>query len=322
LELKTIVSMKKIITLLGTVTCISILNAQAGNVGINTPTPTNTLTVNGNQSIGFRYQNVNAPTNGIIIEGNTGIGTSTPLSKLDVNGQTKIGDGTITPAAPPSSGSILELNSESRGLRLPQVALTSTTQYSPMQGSGTDFSSKGMTVFNYNATVASSNTLYPARGAGEYYWDGTGWVSKNSYGPQASDSYMSVYSTSNQDIAANTWTTINFTNKYYDKNNSVALPTSAFSIPNNSTGLYQINASYTTDINMSSIRRGRIGIFVNNILIKTFVYSNAYPSLPIETSGGTALYMQGGDVVTFKFYADGIGVKLATIHLDMYQVSR
>ncbi|WP_415326252.1 hypothetical protein [Chryseobacterium sp. MMS23-Vi53] len=56
----------------------AILNAQTGNVDINTPTPTNTLTVNGNQSIGSGYTGIAAPTNGAIIQGSTAIGTSTP----------------------------------------------------------------------------------------------------------------------------------------------------------------------------------------------------------------------------------------------------
>lgn len=312
--------MKKFITLLGAAGCVAILNAQAGNVGINTSTPTNTLTVNGNQSIGFRYQDVNAPANGIIIEGNTGIGTQNPLSKLDVNGQTKIGDGSITPTAP-FSGSILELNSESRGLRLPQVALTNTTQYFPMQGTGSDFLAKGMTVYNYNTSITGS-TNYPARGAGEYYWDGNGWVSKNSNGPQNADIYFSLNRTTYQNIPNNVWTLINFTNKYYDKSSNIALPATSFSIPINSTGLYQINASYTTELSNSAIQDGKIGIFVNDVLVKTFAYGHAEPRLPIGISATTSVYLQGGNVVTFKYFAASVIDQKMMLDLDFYQISR
>jgi hypothetical protein len=313
--------MRKIITILSIAGYTAMLNAQAGNVGINTPTPTNTLTVNGNQSIGFRFQDAIAPSNGIIIEGNTGIGTPSPLSKLDVNGQTKIGDGTITPSAP-FSGSILELNSESRGLRLPQVALTSTTQYFPMQGSGLDFLAKGMTVYNYNTSITTGSSSYPARGAGEYYWDGTGWVSKNSHGPQNSEFYFSVYRNTIQTIPHDVWTTINFTNKYFDKNNVMALPTNSFSIPSNAGGLYQINASYITESNNSAIQDGKIGVFVNDILVKSFAYGHAEPRLAIGTSASTSIYVQPGNVVTFKYFASSVVNQNITADIDFYQVSR
>jgi hypothetical protein len=70
------------------------VTAQTGNVGINTDVPTNTLTVNGNTSIGNAYTNTSAPANGAIIEGNVGIGTASPISKLDINGKIRITDGT------------------------------------------------------------------------------------------------------------------------------------------------------------------------------------------------------------------------------------
>lgn len=312
--------MKKIITILSMAGYTAIFHAQTGNVGINTATPNNTLTVNGNQSVGFRYQDYNAPSNGMIVEGNTGIGTPLPLSKLDVNGQTKIGDGTIAPAVP-FSGSVLELNSESRGLRLPQVSLTSTSQYFPILGSGSDFLAKGMTVYNYNASV-TGNTSYPARGAGEYYWDGTGWVSKNSHGPQTAEFYFSVYRNTTQTIPQNVWTTINFTNKYFDKNNNMALPTSSFLIPNNAGGLYQVNASYIADLNNSAVQDGKIGIFVNDVLVKSFAYGHAEPRIPIGTSGSTSILLQPGNVVTFKYLATSVVDQKITVDIDFYQVSR
>lgn len=316
--------MKKLITLLSIAYSGVIVIAQSGNIGINTPTPTNTLTVNGNQSVGFRFQDFNAPSNGIIIEGNTGIGTPTPLSKLDVYGQTKINDGTINlPPVPPFNGSVLELNSDSRGLRLPQIYLTSTTQFSPMQGSGSDFSARGMTVYNYNASITTANPAYPARGAGEYYWDGTGWVSKNSYGPQSSEFYFSIYRNTSQTIPQNVWTTINFTNKYFDKNNTMTLPTSTFSIPSNAGGLYQVNASYITELNNSAIQDGKIGIFVNDILVKAFAYGHAEPRLSIGASASTAVYLQPGSVVAFKYLATSVvDQKITAMDIDFYQISR
>jgi hypothetical protein len=64
-----------------------------GNVGVNTVTPENKLTVAGNASIGSSYAGTAAPENGMIVEGRLGVGTSEPTSgtMLDVNGNIKIG---------------------------------------------------------------------------------------------------------------------------------------------------------------------------------------------------------------------------------------
>jgi hypothetical protein len=101
---------------------------------------------------------------------------------LGTNAQQKIKDGTGTPVASlPAAGSLLELQSTQAGLRFPQVSLTDTKVWAPMLGSGAAATSPGMTVYNTNSgiTNASGDANYPALGKGEYYWDGTGWVTKN-----------------------------------------------------------------------------------------------------------------------------------------------
>ena len=85
--------------------------------------------------------------------------------------QVKMGDNPTTINA----GSVLELESTNKALMLPRIALTATTTWGL---AGTAMA--GMTCYNTNAAITSSNTLYPANGTGEYYWDGTGWVSKKS----------------------------------------------------------------------------------------------------------------------------------------------
>ena len=88
--------------------------------------------------------------------------------------QLKLGDSPTTINA----GSILEMESATRGMLMPRVALTTTTTWAPIAGSP----AAGMTVYNITAGITSSNTAYPANGTGEYYWDGTGWVSKKANG--------------------------------------------------------------------------------------------------------------------------------------------
>ncbi|WP_342089459.1 hypothetical protein [Dyadobacter sp. OTU695] len=93
--------------------------------------------------------------------------------------QVKIGNNPANIVA----GSALEIESTDKGLRMPQVALTSTTTFAPIAGVGADASSMGMHVFNTSSVItsgiASNGKAYPAAGIGEYYWDGFGWVSSS-----------------------------------------------------------------------------------------------------------------------------------------------
>lgn len=79
----------------------------------------------------------------------------------------------------PNTAAVLELVSPTgspeiqRGLLMPKVSISNTTTWNL---AGTSVA--GMSVYNTNATITSSNTNYPAAGIGEYYWDGTGWISK------------------------------------------------------------------------------------------------------------------------------------------------
>lgn len=90
--------------------------------------------------------------------------------------QTKIKDDAIGSSLP-AAGAVLELQSTTRALLLPRVALTNTTTWLPLVGSAP--TEGGYTVYNTAASIGGS-AAYPiiAGGIGEYYWDGTGWVAK------------------------------------------------------------------------------------------------------------------------------------------------
>lgn len=88
--------------------------------------------------------------------------------------QSKIKDGSVS-GSPllPHAGAVLDLESNNKGLLLPRLSITNTTTWGL---SGTAIA--GMTVYNANAGITSSNTSYPIipGGIGQYYFDGTGWV--------------------------------------------------------------------------------------------------------------------------------------------------
>jgi len=294
--------------------------AQTSNVGIDTANPVNKLTVNGNASVGTAYTSINAPANGAIIEGNAGIGTSSPLTKLHVNGQTKINDGTVTPISAPSAGSLVELESNNKGLRMPQIALTSTTLWAPLLGTGTAASSRGMSVYNTNATIASSSTAYPANGVGEYYWDGAGWVNKSSTGAQNSEVLFSIQG-GPQAAVNGSYVHCNFTAKNYDKNNNFNLTSDTFTVPPKGAGYYQFNGIFTTTAEAPA-QGGYLSLFVNNAFERFITIGNAAPGSGIAASGTIAVPLQAGDLVSIRYLANTAGQTIYGMTVDVYQLSR
>lgn len=80
---RTFFQKKAAVTLIAIISLKSI-HAQKVGIGSTQFTPTNTLDVKGNMSIGTNYTGIAtaAPSNGLLVEGNVGIGTFSPLTKL------------------------------------------------------------------------------------------------------------------------------------------------------------------------------------------------------------------------------------------------
>ncbi|AKD53809.1 C1q-like domain-containing protein [Spirosoma radiotolerans] len=152
---------------------------------------------------------------------------------LVARAQVKIGDNPTTIHA----GSVLELESTNQGLRMPKIALTNTTTWAPMLGSGTVPAAPGMHVYNTNPNITSTNTSYPTLAAkiGEYYWDGTGWVAIG--GTQSTDAVLRVEFAGSQSVT--TGGIVNFISKKFDKGTNFDLTTDKFTAP--SAGYYLIN---------------------------------------------------------------------------------
>ncbi len=87
----------------------------------------------------------------------------------ELQAQVKIGNNPTTINA----GSVLELESTNKGLLFPRISLASTTAWG-LAGTAVG----GMSIYNTNAAITGT-VAYPTTGAGLYYFDGTGWVSKN-----------------------------------------------------------------------------------------------------------------------------------------------
>jgi hypothetical protein len=100
------------------------------------------------------------------------------IAGLSASAQIKIG----TNPTQLNLGSILELESDSKGLRFPQVILTSTLDWAPLLGTQV----KGMTVYNTNTTVTGTNDVTP----GLYTNNGAVWVKNETAGFQVQKSRL------------------------------------------------------------------------------------------------------------------------------------
>lgn len=93
------------------------------------------------------------------------------LSSYYTHAQVKIGNNPTNL----SPGAILEMETLNRGVLLPRVSLSSTTNSAMGPTGNTKNAVVGMVVYNTNAAIVGSAT-YPANGVGNYTFDGTGWV--------------------------------------------------------------------------------------------------------------------------------------------------
>jgi len=94
----------------------NLYNHNSGSVGINTNTPSNTLTVNGNADF----------------VGNVGIGTSTPSTKFEVSGTTKTTNLQITSGA--SNGYVLKSDGNGNGSWVAPSTLATTNYWTLASG--------------------------------------------------------------------------------------------------------------------------------------------------------------------------------------------
>lgn len=245
------------------------------------------------------------------------------FTTFSIQAQQKIKDGTGSPATSlPAAGSILELQSTQAGLRMPQVALTTTTTWAPLLGSGAAATSPGMSVYNTNAGITSSNVNYPSNGVGEYYWDGTGWVNKNSSVTQSTLVSFSVKRTAVQTFpTASVWTLVDFTVKDYDKNNNYNLAANTFTVPANAAGYYQMNVIYATQTQAAN-QGSYVGVFVNGVFRRYISIGNANAGSGITGSGTIVLPLAAGNVIDIRYNGNTASQDVAVIQVDVMQLSR
>jgi hypothetical protein len=132
----------------------------------------------------------------------------TTIGGFTANSQVKFGTSPTTINA----GSVLELESTNKGLLFPRVSLTATTAWG-LAGTAV----AGMSVYNTNAAITGT-VAYPTTGAGLYYFDGTGWVSKNAKG-------MATATEPWYNVATGTGATSNTQDIYQTGNVGIGTPT-------------------------------------------------------------------------------------------------
>lgn len=87
------------------------------------------------------------------------------LLGLSLSGLSQVGINTSTPAP----GALLDINSSSKGLLIPRIALTSTSNYAPITPSSPE--TTGLLIYNTATAGTGSIQVTP----GFYYWGGSNW---------------------------------------------------------------------------------------------------------------------------------------------------
>jgi subtilisin-like proprotein convertase family protein len=123
-------NLKKLYPLLAT--SLFAVSIYAQNVGIGTNAPANKLSVNGNLSVGSSYILTPGPADGAIIQGPMGIGTTSP-----------------------SSSSVLDISSTTKGILIPRMTTINRTAIS---------------------SPASGLMVYDTDIKAFYYYDGAAWT--------------------------------------------------------------------------------------------------------------------------------------------------
>ncbi len=225
--------------------------------------------------------------------------------------QTKTKDGSVSATSSlPAAGSLLELESNQAGLRLPQVSLTSTVTWLPILGSGTAATSPGMTVYNTNTAITSgtgTNSQFYGiliGGKGEYYWDGFGWVAKGGNQAQMVETWVKAAGSGTQTVnatAANA-TVLNFTVKTADRLNELNLTTDTTTIT--TSGIYLViatvkkNTGAVGNWGAALIARGT----VSNITTLANVDGTDNSSDAPTFSGTAAIYLTAGEQVVIQVF--------------------
>jgi|GEM_PF-4468184 len=134
--------MKKNYTLTSALLLFSIcfIHAQSGRVGIGESAPGSKGSIKGNLSVGSNYSTLSAPTDGAIIQGRVGVGTSNP-----------------------DNSSVLEINSDSKGVLFPRLTSAQRTAI---------------------ANAVAGLLVYDTDISAFYYFDGSIWRNVSTGGPQ------------------------------------------------------------------------------------------------------------------------------------------
>lgn len=195
----------------------------AGKLGVGTSTPSNTVTVNGNASIGGSFINVIAPTNGLIVQGNVGIGTSNPSYNLDITGTMRCTtDMTVGGILYPQNIRLLNPALGTSGSYITMGNLNDNVNYFTQVGvsggaAGIGFrfqtnsgSSPGSTILNINSSGISVNGVLtgatisncPTSGGGAPFLTGAGpWTLIDSWGLMYTGTSFQPFHVSNASVS-------------------------------------------------------------------------------------------------------------------------
>ena len=218
----------------------------------------------------------------------------------------------------PDASAMLQVTSSTQGFRPPQVSLSSAGTFG-LTTPTSAANAYGMMVYNTNASIAST-AAYPSHGAGNYWWDGSGWVA----GVFRNPTDLAAYGTVGIAVADNTLTgTLDLSNTFVSSANAAISGSNTVKITVAGTYLISVDCRGTNTVPSSTGNNANDGVFT------TYIYKNgtavAHTSVTQTNNTGTQgngvsgeayVYMHNcisyaapfaaGDLITFQGETEGM----------------
>lgn len=215
----------------------------------------------------------------------------------------------------PDASIMLQVSGSTKGFRPPQVSLASTGTFGLTSPSVAN-QAYGMVVYNGNTGI-TGNSAYPAHGAGDYWWDGSGWVSFVYKNPVELAANGGVSGGVNDNVATPaldlSTVIISTADMTTTGNNTVKILTSGtYKIDVDCLGASLSNNNTNRGIFTTNIYKSGSTVLASGSVTQTNITSGTTANLPIHMYISYTGSFSAGDLITFNGITEGMPATVTT----------